>query len=484
MELHPLGIWTPPRSVEPRRQPAPALSSSRGLGGGRLSVDKSFDFFGSPFAILSPSEPDDDWRRLNLDSKTLNRLSPSKLLELLTDLSPDVSRALWDFLRMCNPGWTIKVTRPGSERVYKRGDDALKEFFDLLEDYYGSLDLIYSRLYFSAFLRGAMLSELVLDPAGREPVDLVTPDPHCVRFRVRDDERRGRIWQLGQWQRGQWVDLDRQTIRYVAIDPMPDRPYGRPMASPAIFSTLFLLGLLHDLRRVIAQQGYPRIDLVIELEKLTKAMPSDLENDPEKVREWVAQVIKEVETAYGKLQPDDAYVHTDVVKVEKSVGTVDSRSLGAVEGIVRTLERLSIRALKTMPLLMGVNESTTETHAAFQYEVHSASIRALQHPCETMMGRQFALALQAQGIAASVQLRFAEMRAAKELRDAQVQEKKISNAARKRDEGWITQDEAAQEVTGHAAVEPEPLFRAGNQQPQSEPEPDANMRRPTLTAVK
>jgi hypothetical protein len=196
----------------------------------------------------------------------------------------------------------------------------------------------------------------------------------------------------------------------------------------------------------------------------------------------VNKAVSEVEEAFKQLQPDDAYVTTDVVEVKQPVGTVDSRSLGAVEGITRTLERLSIRALKTMPLLMGVNESTTETHAAFQYEVHSASIRSLQHPAETMLGRQFSLGLQAQGIPAVVTVRFAEMRAAKELRDAQVAEKKIANAARKRDEGWITQDQASEEVAGQKAVSDTPIVRAGNAGQGSEPNPDTNVRK--LSAVK
>ena len=44
---------------------------------------------------------------------------------------------------------------------------------------------------------------------------------------------------------GQWVALDRDTIRYVPIDPFPGKPTGRSLAAPALFPALFLIALLH-----------------------------------------------------------------------------------------------------------------------------------------------------------------------------------------------------------------------------------------------
>jgi hypothetical protein len=51
-----------------------------------------------------------------------------------------------------------------------------------------------------------------------------------------------------------------------------------------------------------------------------------------------------------------------------------------------------------------------------------------------------------------VQFRFSEIRAAEIFRDAQTEQLRIANATAKRDTGWITQDEASNEVTGSDAV--------------------------------
>src|SRR5690606_28043428 len=138
----------------------------------------------------------------------------------------------------------------------------------MLDDHYGSVDIVFGRLFMSAFLRGALFAELVLDSGGRVPVDLATPDPISVRFRRVQDPQRGPIWQPGQWQGGEFVPLDRPTVRYTPVDPFPGSPYGRPLAAPSLFTTLFLLAMLHDIRRVVQQQGYPRLDISLDTEKM------------------------------------------------------------------------------------------------------------------------------------------------------------------------------------------------------------------------
>lgn len=436
---------------------AAEAETARRLAGGRLSVDKTDDFaLGGAFAIMAPPAAEYDWRLLSLDSKTLDSITVSHLLELMVDLSPDISRALWDFLRLCNPGWELRAKRPGSDEVDETAQAALDTFVERLVGLYGSLDVVIGRLFMGAFLRGGFFAELVLDERGRLPIDLVTPDPFTVRFRRITDEQRGPVWQLCQYNGLSIVELTRPTIIYVPVDPLPGVPYGRSLVAPALFSSLFLLSLLHDLRRVVAQQGYPRIDLSISLERLHAAMPADLEDDPEAVKKWVDAMVREVQAVYASLQPDDAYIHTDVINVNRPVGTVDTSSLGAVGGLIQALERMITRALKTMPLLMVDASGVSEANANRQWEVHAAGIKSLQHVVETMLQRLSQLALQAQGLRADVEFRFSELRAAELQRDAQTEALQIANTLAKYAAGWISQEEAAEEITAHAPDQPGP----------------------------
>lgn len=426
-------------------------SYTRALPAGRASRDSADSVAFSSWLVQPPSGYQTNWQMINLDMRAMQDRSPIELMEMLADLSPEVSRALWDFLRMCNPGWEVEAHRPGSEVEDERAKKALGMFIDALTDQHGSFDVVIGRLFMGPFLRGAFCSELVLDKRGRMPLDIATPDAESIRFRKRKDDERGEVWQAGQWQGGNFIPLDIPTFRYTPIDPMPNSPYGRPMAAPALFTSLFMLGMMHDLKRVIQQQGYPRLDVSIDTEKLA-ATSTQFGMDLAAFEAYVQQVVDSVTNSFASLEPDDTYVHTEQVTVNKPVGAAGSGSLQGIEAVITMLERQAVRALKTMPIMLALNESTGETQSNRQFEIFTAGIKSIQHYCETMLEHHLKLALEAQGIQADVEFRFAELRAAEQLRDAQTETMKINNAKAKEDHGWISHDEASEEVTGHKAT--------------------------------
>jgi hypothetical protein len=434
-----------------------------GISGGRLSVDNESSYLQTSLSVLAPISGDETWRNFKLDSRTLDRITPTKLIELLADVSPDVSRALWDFLLFTNPGWEVKAYKLDSEdAIDKRAQEAVDTFLRSLHGPFTlantlPCDVIFASMFMGVFMRGAFFVELVLDEAGRMPLEIATPDPSSVRFLPKVDPVRKQVWQIAQYQEGVLVPMDRPTIVYVPLHPFPGKPNGRAIAAPAMFSTLFLIGMLHDLRRVVTQQGWPRMDIEVDFEAIKDSMPSDAMGDPVKFKEWVDGVIGDVQSVFSDLEPDDTYIHASTVKVNTPKGTVDTSSLGKVDDIIRMLERMTVRALKSMPLLFGINEATSETHANRQWEIHVAGIKSIQHLAENVLEHLLGIALQVQGIQARVEFRFAELRAAELLRDQQVELLKSQVARAKYDNGWISQDEAAQIGAGKdKADQPEP----------------------------
>lgn len=419
----------------------------------RASVDTESQVFGGLLtaSIAGPISADDEWSALDLDSGSLRAMAPTRLLELLADLSPEVSKALWDFLRFCNAGWTATAMRPSGKMPGTAAHQAaLDAFLVTLKERYGSVDIILNRLFLAAFLRGALFAELVLDKSGTTPLDIATPDPATARWKQQEDADLGVVWQLGQWQRGQFVPLDRATVRYLPVDPFPGHPEGRALAAPALFSAVFLLAMLHDIRRVVQQQGYPRIDISVMMERVLASMPASEAHDAAKQQAWVNDTIAQIQAAYECLEPDQAYIHTDDSVINRPVGTLDTSSLGAVGGIIEALERMITRALKSMPLLMATNQTGTETQSTREYEAFVAAIKAIQHLCESLLEHLCTLALRAQGIPAVVQWRFAEVRAAELMRDATTESVVLANIKTKYDQGWIGQEEASQAAVGHA----------------------------------
>ncbi len=292
-------------------QPGRRLSlRPRALAGARARVNADpggADPYSALWGVATRPDRDVDWRSLNLDDRTLDRIGTGDLVQMMADISPEVSASLWYFIRFCNPGWEATALRPGTRTADAAGQARLNEFLARLRDTYGAVDVVWNKLFQTAFLRGAFFAELITDEAGRRPLDLVVIDPHAAELRQVDDPERGAVWQLGQTQDNTWVPLDVPTVSYVPVDPGADGPpYGRSLVTPAVFSALFLLSLLHDLRRVVAQQGYPRLDIEVKLAELAGSMPDEAADDPELQRAWVEGVIDEVASMYAGLQPDDA----------------------------------------------------------------------------------------------------------------------------------------------------------------------------------
>lgn len=426
-----------------------------GIGGGgnrsRVSHDADGAYISTltSMALRTPVSADEQWRGLDLDSSTLSRMTPARLLQLLADLSPEVSRALWDFLRFANAGWEATAMRPGGKsKAPGTHQNVLDAMIARITNRHGSFDVVLNRLYLGAFLRGAFVAELVLDRNGRQGLDIATPDPASIVFRQREDEELGTVWVPGQMVRGQFVALDIPTVRYVPIDPFPGRPEGRAPAQPAVFSALFLLGLLHDLRRVVAQQGYPRIDVSINLEKLQLLMPNDLNEDPILAASWIQGAIQEIQRSYASLEPDDTYIHLDVAEVKRPIGTLDTSSLGAVDGLIQGLERMLIRALKTVPIMMGVTDGVAEANVRVQWKIYRTTLQVFQHMLEQLLDYLFGLALQAEGVPATCEFRFARIDITDRYIDAQTEQINAQLARDAYDNGWIDQNEAARRGAG------------------------------------
>lgn len=460
---------TAKHSEEARAAALSAVVAAGGtaLGAGKLIQENPW-FPGTWNADIPPPDESKEWRAAFLDEATLDKISVRDALRYLMALNPDVSAALWVYLRLCNPGWEAKAFRVApadgrTEQPDARAQDAVHAIIGRVTALYGSFDVVINRLFIGAWAGGAFLSEAVLGPGARQMIDYATPDPAVVRFRRRRDPDRGQVWEMGQYQvtpnprarrpssggAGNWVPLERPTISYLPIDPPPGSPYGRAVANPCIFPALFLLAILNDLRRVIQQQGYPRIDISVFTDAIAQHMSPEDASDPEKWAAAVNGAIKQVVDGYTKLKPESAYVHTNAITVNRPVGTVDASSLGAMEAIFDELHRQVARALKTMPILMGIKDASSEADANRQWEIQAAGVKSLQHLAEAQIGRMLEVGLRAEGIIARVEFQFAELRVAELVRDAQVEWLKLRSALAKAVVGFESPDSAAQAATGH-----------------------------------
>lgn len=453
-------VFTPYREEKRAVAPPTNVPDPRPIPAGRTSINDVAST-SSNWVLVQPEDPEGFWRLRNLDVNTLDTSTPKELLDLLSDLSPEVSRAIWDFLRMANPGWEIRAYELTDEKTESEAAMLhLNDFVYRMREKYGTFDVIINRLLIGAFLRGALCAELVLDTGASETLDLATPDPYSIRFRKKPDATFKEIWEPGQFQGQDFVSLDIPTFRYIPIDPLPASPYGRSMASPALFTTIFTLSLLHDVKRVVMQQGYKRLDITINTEQAMDTFSYDQQGF-NTLGEYVQAAIDQIRTAYAALEPEDAFIHTDIFELGNPVGTADADAISAISMLIERLEKMATRALKSNGLIMGTGDTTSESDSNRKWEVHVAGVKSVQHLLENMFESLFQLSLQAKGIQAKVSFRFSELRASEMFRDEQTLTLKIQNARAAYEAGFVSQDEASQMAVGHDAFVEVPLDMQG-----------------------
>jgi hypothetical protein len=103
----------------------------------------------------------------------------------------------------------------------------------------------------------------------------------------------------------------------------------------------------------------------------------------------------------------------------------------ALGGIGRSSKRssaMAVRALKTVPFMMALSESTTESQANRQFEQHAIAIRSMQHLVETQLERLFTLGAPGPGDRRHRQDALHREPRVREMRDEMVKQLKIANA--------------------------------------------------------
>jgi hypothetical protein len=395
-----------------------------------------------------------EWRLENIDSTTLRDMSPADLLPKILRVSPEMSRALYDLLRMANSGWQLKAVQPNTRIPDDKGQQWLDLAIKTLDNRPGkTANTTWNSLLTGIAVRGMLFTEIVLSPKdARTFVDIVTPDPYTVRFRAASDpDTGGQGWELVQGTGRNAIPLNEPTIKVVSVDPLPDTPYGTPPLAPGLFPCLFIMTMFQDARRVVAQQGWPRLDIMVKVAEVINTMKREDQGDPKKVQAYVQQAIDQIADSYSNLDPDQAWVHTDTVEFKSPIGAIGD--LEGVGPLFAVLERMAVRALKSMPLLMGMPEGVSEANANRQWEVHVASIRAIQSIVEAALSSLFTLYLEANGVNAQAVFKFNEMRAIEELREAQTFFQMLENAQMAEVLGYYEHDEASMYAVGHPAAQ-------------------------------
>lgn len=424
------------------------------FGGGRTTLPKFIQGGGGVFGAL----PKKTQRDLDLSDSRISNMGVDDLIDVLIDSHPDVSFAVWNFLRIAQSGYTIRVENLEDTEL---NDEALNELKMMIKrlsqpnienfEISRHFDKVIQQLILSTITRGSCSLELVLTQ-GYDDVAFIAPvDTSTVAFKFEGDR-------YVPYQDEETLSLDIPTFFYEGLDETIDDPYGRSPLLGALNSVMFQLQVLNDIRQVVHNQGYPRFDITILEEVLLARMPITIRNNEEKKQKWLNEKLQEVIDMYNSLDPDDSFVHYDSVSIGMAGGKGSTGAIFDPEKLMSVIDHQISAGLKTLSTILGRRSTgNTESFAKMEIKLYSKGVEAVQDVVERILSRAFTLILNIKGIQGVAYFEFKPIEIRSSMEIAQFEQIHLINCQFKRDQGWIDQNEAAMLAVGHAAVADGPI---------------------------
>lgn len=199
-------------------------------------------------------------------------------------------------------------------------------------------------------LYGAMCLEVALDKA-RVPSKMIPVS--VTKIIIYDEEG---SFKLAQKVGGDEIDLDIPTIIYVAVDQLQTEAYASSYLESALQPILADIDFNNDMRRVLKRAVIPRIQAVIDSEKVRKLCPPEIMMDAEKFAQYKNGLIDEISNVLNGMNPEDAIVTYDSVTYSYLDSEQDPSAI--IERIQSVLNAKLASGAKTLPVILGHGDAS------------------------------------------------------------------------------------------------------------------------------
>jgi hypothetical protein len=347
----------------------------------------------------------------------------------LRDAIPDISDAVWTWKRLCQTGYDVEILNASSGAAKHRARGILEELDKRVNSGDRGMDGLLDIFYTSLFTCGAAALEIVLSQSRESIFDLVPVDVWTVRFR-----RESGVLQPFQIHEGREIRLPRDRFIYVGLDRDGTNPYGRSMLRSVPFVVKIQQRLLEDMAKATHNAGWSKLHVQYKPEARQRG------ESAEAYEQRIAGNFEQLRQRLSGLESDQNLVTYDNVQVDLIRG--DQRSSVFYDNH-KAVEEQVITGMHLMPILLGRNYGTTETYGTAQFEIVNRQVEAVNRSVKRILERiyNFELALMWGYAEARVHMR--SNRTVDVLKAAAARSREIANAAKLRDEGFVTHDEAA-----------------------------------------
>jgi hypothetical protein len=300
-------------------------------------------------------------------------------VEYLKKVNPDVSMAVWNFVRLANQGNEMTFYALDGKTKRNDLDNRWRDFAARINEISNSgLDGLIDQLHYSAFVLGAQGLEAEVTPERKDIYDVYVVKPQTIHWEIKEINGH-QTWVPFQYSNIKKVYLDKQHANFfwVPSDPEIGNPSGTLNLSPVLLAIDFQMQIFQDLQAVLHHQGYPKNDISIDVEKLMQICPPNIKSDSVKLTKWLNDCVANVKKELQNMHPDSDYVHTDDSKVNMNQGANASRSLD-VRAVSELVDTQTLSGLKQMAIFMNRNTGITESWGTVQFRIYCSGIASCQ----------------------------------------------------------------------------------------------------------
>lgn len=386
---------------------------------------------------------------------TVNPIVPFQWTDLLSALSitmPDLRQAVGNVLYLGNTGHSVEVTAEkdaDAEAAAERLDDLARRIWPGGAGADGAVGILLAQV-----VRGGALSVEFVPDDRLLGIDRVTVVPvTTIRF-AGDPKRPGRYvpYQLQNSDKigPKLAQLNQRTYLYSPLETVDGSPYAVPPMLAALWPTYMQREMLQNLGWLVKKFGL--IGFVECMVKRPQRRPNETDSAyTARVRAYIREAAENYKETYRS-----GMVVGFEGEHQFKVNPVSAAAQGANE-IWQLNEEQVFSGVNSDPAMHGRRYSTTEAFASVIYHKQISQIDAIRRLVKRALEYGYALDLALGGYRFDrVRVTFNPMPALDATKDQTVRKLEIANVIRLRDEGIITQDEAARELGYDDPAEEEP----------------------------
>jgi len=337
----------------------------------------------------------------NIDIANIQSFNSSRLFKLFAANDSSFSSSLLTYVRMFEDDYRITAYKKNKTQFEQAQKyiDTLTERFDFLDNYSGfvlsntikdQIVRLVRNLLTSDNSSAAMFIEL---RDNYEADEFKILDCDAIYFEQNVDKTRqipytyvkGKKTSLN-YTNFLWQPLDADAMAYVGNNPL----------RPGLRTTFTKIEFLDNLRKVLKNQAWPKIKVVLDEQAVIKLAPPETRNNATKLIEFLNAYMDAIETQLTGIDPDQNIIVYDTIK---EISYLESRQRFDPTPISNMLDSELITSWKTPPSTVGKGGSTRtgEGLASAELVIFRRSIKAIRSLVEILYSRAFTLCMRLGG---------------------------------------------------------------------------------------